>query len=78
MAFRKSCDNCERLVDRSDQPFIQIHLHGSISEQVEHENGDLQFRYLTERDNMKVVFCNGPCFLEWLDKQRQKFPFQWK
>lgn len=57
---------------------MQIHLEGSISEQAEYPDGQVKFRYLTERPNMKLAFCDGKCVNEWLDKQRDKFPFQWR
>lgn len=77
MAYRKSCDACEKLIDRSDKPFLQIHLTGSISEQVEYPNGDTKFRYLSERPNQKFAFCDENCLADWIGMRRKKTEFQW-
>ena len=78
MAFRKSCDFDGKIIDKSTEPFLQIHLEGSISEQLEAPDGSVKYRYLTDRPNTKLAFCNDQCLTDWLDRQRKKFPFQQK
>lgn len=74
MAIKKSCDNCDRVLNRDGEPFLQF--HGSISEQIEDGKGLMKYRYLTAHYQHKLAFCNLVCTGEWVDKQRAEKPYQ--
>lgn len=67
MAIKKSCDNCDKILNRDKKPFLQ--LHGSISEQIE-DGISIMFRYLTAHYQHKLAFCDDSCLIEWINKQR--------
>lgn len=70
MAYTKTCDECGKILGNDGTPFIQI--HGSISDQVEHEDGRVHFRYLTPHAYAKLAFCNEECEFKWRNHVREE------
>lgn len=69
MAFVKLCDNDGKVLS-GDSPFVSI--KGSITDQIEREDGTVEFRYLTDsetRDEYRT-FCSDGCEMEWRRKRR--------
>lgn len=52
-----------------------INIWGSISDQIENVNGEVKFRYLTQRPQTKLAFCKGECLLGWMEIQRTDNPY---
>jgi len=67
------CDFDGAELGMDNNPFMNI--WGSVSDQIENLDGEVQFRYLTDRPQTKLAFCNGDCFVSWLEIQRADNPY---
>lgn len=73
MAYRKMCDFDGSELGMDDNSFINI--WGSVTDQIESIDGEVQFRYLTPRPQTKLAFCSGDCFIGWVNLQRIDNPY---
>lgn len=75
MAFRKQCDldDCGKILGNGPVPFLQF--HGSMSEQIEREDGDVTYRYLTPHARAKLAFCDSLCLVAWIEDQQTRAEF---
>lgn len=67
------CDFDGSELGMDNNPFINI--WGSVTDQIEDVDGEVQFRYLTPRPQTKLAFCNTDCFAGWMLLQRIDNPF---
>lgn len=69
MALEKTCDYqlCRKRL-KGDQSFIQT--RGTISDQIEREDGSVSYRYLTRNANETHTYCNEDCEKGWRNDQR--------